>query len=77
MHSVHSTKPDDHPDANFRRISELLFVLTAENTRKYLFQAVSRVIEKYKFIEIVAISTIFFKLSTNFERNHIILAIFP
>jgi hypothetical protein len=37
-----------------------------------LYSTVSHVIKKYRLIEFLAISTILFQLSTNFERNHVI-----
>jgi hypothetical protein len=70
-------KPDDYFDAIEKLNSEIITQLIAELTLKSLFHGISRIWEKYKPIEILAISTIFFQLSTHFERNRIILPIFP
>jgi len=56
--------------------SEIFTKLIAELTHQSLFHGISRILEKYTPIEILAISTIFFQLSTNFERNGIIRPIF-
>jgi len=70
-------KPDDYTDAIKKLNSENITKSIAELTCQSLFHGISQIIEKYTPIEILAISTIFFQLSTNFERNGIICPIFP
>jgi len=70
-------KPDDYSAAIKKQNSEIITKLIAELTRKSLFHGISQILEKYTPFEILAISTIFFQLSTNFERNRSIRPIFP
>jgi len=70
-------KPDDYSDAIKKLNSEIITKLIVELTRQSLFHGISQIIEKYTPIEILAISTIIYQLSTNFERYRIIRPIFP